>query len=214
MAPRLDGSAIFASCFQLGSCCTQGHDPQQNGRAFLIPPLLPAAGDLETWSGPWGRACVCVPFCSAPSVAQTKKRYREYVSPSQRPADTQQIPVWLGPAAFPSFTPKRPRVNAAASRSLVRVLTKHNPSQGRAGLLQSRLWHHVPSMPSSWLRSRKKQLPHCCSCNPPWRLLGFLKGQIFPLCSCFLGSCSSKPSLVSRLAFPQRRIISPSRPGQ
>lgn len=38
-------------------------------------------------------------------------------------------------------------------------------------------------------------------------------GQIFPLHSHFLGSCSSKPSPVSWLAFPQRRIISPSSSG-
>lgn len=96
-------------------------------------------------------------------------------------------------------------------------LTKCNPSQGRAGLLQSHLWLHLPSIPSSWLLSRKEQSLHCCFHDPPWRLMGFLKreqvhGQNFPLRSRFLGSCSGKPSLVSWLAFPQRRIISPSSP--
>lgn len=38
-------------------------------------------------------------------LPQTKRRCREYVSPSQCPADVQQIPVWLGPVAFASFTP-------------------------------------------------------------------------------------------------------------
>lgn len=49
--------------------------------------------------------------------------------------------------------------------------------------------------------------------HSPLRCLpAFLKGQIFPLRSHSLGSCSSRPSPVSRLAFPQHTIISPSSP--
>ena len=192
-APRLDASVILASCLQLGPCCTRDREPQQIGRAFLSPPFLVAAGDLEIWSCPWGRACICAAFCSASSLAQTNKRYSRYVSPSWCPAGTQQIPAWLEPA------PCRPLHPLKEATCLMQDRTKHSPSQGRAGLLQSRLWLHLPSTPSSWLPSRKEQPLCCCSHDPPWRLMGFLKGsrsmgRIFPCALISRGPVAASPA--------------------
>lgn len=216
-APRLDASIVLASCLQLGSCCTRVCKPQQMGRAFLSPPLLIAAGDLEIWAGPWGRACIFAPFCSAPSLAETNKRCSKYVLPFPCPGGMQQIPAWLGPAACPSFTPfERGHVQmwqqAGASCRISPNTIPPREELGFFSLTCGSIFHLYH--PRGCLAGRSSHFTAASMATHGLSKREQVHGQIFPLCSRFLGSCSSKPSLVSWLAFPQRRIISPSSPGQ
>lgn len=138
-----------------------------------------------------GQSLHLCPFSSAPSLAQADERDSKGVPPPWCP-EGRQRPSFVHFERGHTYTWQQPR------------MSRHS----REGLAASILY-----LPSMTIKQRGA-LTSPPSHDPPWCLTGFLKGQIFPLRSHSLGLCSSRPSPVSQLAFPQRSIISPSSPGQ
>lgn len=158
----------------------------------LCPCCTRGCEPSRAWKRVWcmGQSLHLCPFSSAPSLAQQDERDSKGVPPPwcpegrQRPSFVhfQQGHTWQQPGMPPDAAPRR------------------------EGLAASILY-----LPSMTIKQRGA-LTSPPSHDPLWCLTGFLKGQIFPLRSHSLGSCSSRPSPVPRLAFPQRSVISPSSP--
>lgn len=153
-----------------------------------VSPVGPGNG-----SSAWGRACTCARLVL---LHHWPRRMRETAKACHPPGAPR------AGSALPLCTSNEGTRTRGSSPGCP------DTAPCREGLAASILY-----LPSMTIKQRGA-LTSPPSHDPPWCLTGFLKGQIFPLRSHSLGLCSSRPSPVSQLAFPQRSIISPSSPGQ